>query len=191
MIAPNYIDDQAKLNHASCWENYPVTSVGKIGSFPKLLVPFHRKIAKDGRQSCPCKECALLNCPNQALLFFCFKKINQYRRQSGAYISIHIAINNLKPSKVDTYRADKHKTCVEITFVRLDRKLNVNLHKEMSSVHCNLVEFLWDILHKVEQRLADIFANIDLVAIEPGLDVHHRNTSVNHAKVNIDAVDYL
>ena len=61
----------------------------------------------------------------------------------------------------------------------------------MCGVHGHFVEFPRCIFHKIEQCLSDIVADIDLVAVSPGLDVNDRHSSVYKAEIDVNAIDYL
>lgn len=61
----------------------------------------------------------------------------------------------------------------------------------MRRIHLHLVELPRDVLHKAEQRLSDIIADVNLIAEAPGFNVHHWDARVDQPKVKVDDVDDL
>lgn len=61
----------------------------------------------------------------------------------------------------------------------------------MDSIEGDLVQLFRAIIQKVEQRLADIVPDVDLVAVRPRLQVHDRDARVDQPIVGVDRVDDL
>ena len=69
--------------------------------------------------------------------------------------------------------------------------MRFDLQEKVCGIHSHFVELSGCIFHEIEQGLSDILADINLVAVSPGLNVDHRYASVYQAEIDVNAIDYL